>query len=227
MQKIHQKLISLITTLGLEVNVNPDGTVNIFPIGGNPGDDVASLDDKFDKGDDSELTRDRIYTNAALMEKAIKANSGEIDKLQETLGGIIDPDGEINVTLDGFFQKYEDDDDDTEALVYDSASKMGMAVLKNVDDIAKETKDRKEAVKTEEDARIQAVGALREDVDANTEIVESLAAKEYLTTDIKLANPTAEIRAAGYQTQSDFNNAFAPFFTSGALKWNHLSEGLA
>ena len=100
--------------------------------------DVAG---KYDKGDPIDLDGGAMeYTNAALMEAAVKGNKTEIGKLQDNweqlLLALDGFDGsQLEVELEGYFQKYADDDDDQTSLMYDSAAKMGIAVARNIQDI--------------------------------------------------------------------------------------------
>jgi hypothetical protein len=96
----------------------------------------TDVEGKFDKGEDSVITGDRDYDNAALMEMAIKGNTTEIDSLNSKLDEWLANDKpELIVELQNLFPKYTDDDDDQTALMYDSAAKMGIVVAKNEQDI--------------------------------------------------------------------------------------------
>lgn len=96
----------------------------------------TDVEDKFDKGEDSVITGDRDYDNAALMEMAVKGNTAEIDSLNSKLDEWLATDKpELIVELQNLFPKYTDDDDDQTALMYDSAAKMGIVVAKNEQDI--------------------------------------------------------------------------------------------
>ena len=101
----------------------------------------TDVEGKYDKGDPSGLDGGVMqYDNAALMEAAVVANTGEISGLQgdfeELIKALEGFDGsQLEVELAGYFKKYADDDDDQTALIYDSAAKMGLAVAKNTQDI--------------------------------------------------------------------------------------------
>ena len=101
----------------------------------------TDVEGKYDKGDPSGLDGGVMqYDNAALMEAAVVANTGEISGLQDDFEELIKAlegfDGsQLEVELAGYFKKYADDDDDQTALIYDSAAKMGLAVAKNTQDI--------------------------------------------------------------------------------------------
>ena len=101
----------------------------------------TDVEGKYDKGDPIDLDGGAMeYTNAALMEAAVKGNKTEIGKLQDNweqlLLALDGFDGsQLEVELEGYFQKYADDDDDQTSLMYDSAAKMGIAVARNVQDI--------------------------------------------------------------------------------------------
>jgi hypothetical protein len=101
----------------------------------------TDVEGKYDKGDPSGLDGGVMqYDNAALMEAAVVANTGEISGLQDDFEELIKAlegfDGsQLEVELAGYFKKYADDDDDQSALIYDSAAKMGLAVAKNTQDI--------------------------------------------------------------------------------------------
>ena len=101
----------------------------------------TDVEGKYDKGDPSGLDGGVMqYDNAALMEAAVVANTGEISDLQDDFEELIKAlegfDGsQLEVELLGYFKKYADDDDDQAALIYDSAAKMGLAVAKNTQDI--------------------------------------------------------------------------------------------
>ena len=101
----------------------------------------TDVEGKYDKGDPSGLDGGVMqYDNAALMEAAVVGNTNEISGLQDDFEELIKAlegfDGsQLQVELSGYFKKYQDDDDDQTALIYDSAAKMGLAVNKNTQDI--------------------------------------------------------------------------------------------
>jgi hypothetical protein len=146
----------------------------------------AAVLEKFERGPDTDLTRDREYDNAALMEKAIKGNTTEIDSLNSKLDEWLANDKpELIVELQNLFPKYTETDDDQTALMYDSAAKMGIVVAKNEQDIV--TGDAATLQSAKDYADLQ-------DIDNLT------AAKEYADT-----QDAATLAAAN--THSDANDA--------------------
>ena len=102
----------------------------------------TDVEGKYDKGDPSILDNDvMLYSNAALMEQAVLGNSGEIATLREDIMESLIPalqDGGENIVAE--FTKYFPiyGEDDQEALMYDNAAELGLAVSKNIQDIADE-----------------------------------------------------------------------------------------
>ncbi|NDB66186.1 MAG: hypothetical protein EB168_11070, partial [Euryarchaeota archaeon] len=112
------------------------------PVGGEV--DLADFDalkndvaGKYDKGDESAIPDGkRDYADAAAMESAVKGNTNDISSLQDDFQDLITAlegfDGsQLEVELSGYFKKYGKGDDDQEALIYDSAAKMGVVVQSN------------------------------------------------------------------------------------------------
>jgi hypothetical protein len=97
----------------------------------------AAVLEKFDQGEDSVITGDRDYDNAALMEVAIKGNTSDIAAIHQQVEDVLSQLGSENITAEfgKYFPKYKDGDDDQTALIYDSAAKMGIVVAKNEQDI--------------------------------------------------------------------------------------------
>lgn len=131
--------------------------------------------EKFDLGPDTDLLRDRDYDNAALMEKAIKGNTTEINTLNARLDDWVANDKpELIVELNNLFPKYAENDDDQEALIYDSAAEMGLVVAKNEQDI----ETNKNAITAGDAATLQSA---KEYADAQ-DVTNLTAAKGYADT---------------------------------------------
>lgn len=110
----------------------------------------ADVEGKYDKGDPSILEGDVMeYSNAALMEAAVKGNASDIASIHQQVEDVLGQLGSENITVEfgKYFPKYGLGDDDQDALLYDSAAKMGVAVAKNVQDISDEVDARKEGDK--------------------------------------------------------------------------------
>ena len=157
----------------------------------------ADVEGKYDKGDPSGLDGGAMkYDNAALMEAAVVANTGEIHDLQDNFQELIDTlegfDGsQLQIELEGYFKKYSDGEAQ-DALIYDSASKMGLAVAKNTQDI----ETNKNAISDGDDATLQSAKDYADAQDATN----LTAAKGYAD-----AADTATLTEAN--THSDANDA--------------------
>ena len=290
-----ESFTELLASLDLEISIENDGSINIYPNGGNPGETPPSLseletkvDNKFDKGSVS------VLTDAGIMETEIRNVGNRLTALENTsltaswkinISDSATPaDGEIVInaatweavtnlkvatkdadgTIHSFGNVAEGDTvqigvgpearaaGSSAAYIIDAINADGdynvshlsssgtpsqdfiaiIAVYPAFDPSNYATKGELDSLSLVVDSKLDAgegksmISAVEEKADQALEEVEELKTKEYLTTDIKLANPSENIRTAGYQTQSDFNNAFAPFFTEGSLKWHHLSQGL-
>jgi hypothetical protein len=94
----------------------------------------AEVEKKYDKGADSAIPDGkRDYADAAAMESAVKGNSTEIAKIRQEVADVLSQLGSDNITAEfgKYYPKYGSGDDDTEALIYDSAAKMGVVVQSN------------------------------------------------------------------------------------------------
>lgn len=93
----------------------------------------AEVEKKYDEGADSAISDGkRDYADAAAMESAVKGNTNEIDALNQKIDDwVANEKPELIVDLQNLYPKYSDDDNSNEALIYDSAAKMGVIVQKN------------------------------------------------------------------------------------------------
>lgn len=94
----------------------------------------TDVDGKYDKGDEKAIPDGkRDYADAAAMESAVKGNSTEIASIREEVADVLGQLGSENIQVEfgKYFPKYGKDDDDQEALIYDSAAEMGVVVQRN------------------------------------------------------------------------------------------------
>lgn len=107
----------------------------------------ADVEGKYDKGDPSILDGGVMaYDNAALMEQAVLGNAGDIATLrQDIMDNLIPALQEGGQNIEAEFTKYFPiyGDDNALALMYDNAAELGLAVSKNIQDIADEVSARK------------------------------------------------------------------------------------
>lgn len=106
------------------------------------------VEGKYDKGDPTGILDGGVmeYDNAALMEAAVKGNASDIASIHQQVEDVLGQLGSENITVEfgKYFPKYGLGDSDQDALLYDSAAKMGVAVAKNVQDISDEIDARTE-----------------------------------------------------------------------------------
>ncbi len=170
----------------------------------------TDVDGKYDKGNETAIPDGkRDYADAAAMESAVKGNTSEIHELQddflELVTALQEGKPNLEIELTAYFPKYGDDDNDQEALIYDSAAKMGVVVQRNEQAII----DNQTAITVGDAATLDAAKAHADAQDAtNLQAAKNYADTQDATTLASAnahsdANDTATLEAANEYTDDE------------------------
>lgn len=182
----------------------------------------AEVEKKYDKGDDAAISdAKRDYADAAAMESAVKGNTTEIGKLQDNWTNLLESlqgfDGsQLQVELEAYFEKYSDDDDESVALIYDSAAKMGVVVQRNEQAVI----DNASAIVSGDAATLAAAKTYAEEQDAITLEAAATAAE---AADVQVLADAETYADTGDQTT--YTNSMA-YTDAEILKITHPDQDL-